>query len=59
MISVESTNIASDELKLRTVRMNSRSLKRKTCTVSKFSSDICVKCVCVLVLATFWLVLTT
>lgn len=41
MISPEFTNAAGDELKLRTVRMNTRSLKRKTCTVSKSSSDMC------------------
>lgn len=41
-----SINTAGDELKLRAVRMSSRSMKRKTCIhchVSKFSSDVCVR----------------
>lgn len=41
-ISAEFTKAGGDDLKLRTVRMNSRSPKRKTCTVSKSSSDMCV-----------------
>lgn len=45
MTSQRSRNTAGDELKLSAVRMNSRSVKRKTCIcchVSKFSSDVCV-----------------
>lgn len=45
MTPQRSINTAGDKLKLRAVRMNSRSMKRKTCIcchVSKFSSDVCV-----------------
>lgn len=46
MILAKSINRAVDALKPRAARMNSRSMKRKTCTgcyVSKFCSDECVR----------------